>query len=198
MPAISRAYLLSRAELHAGRHLQPSSKWFKSISQMLCDILEEEYEGLSSLTDEGILHSHGSITIRRRKPRVVSQYVTFCRYMKENHSNFINLQAVWRHVKNKDWQTIFPKGVRLSSEILRGIYPQPERVDSPVSSPISSSPALRPHSPILSDISDNSIDSVHSPVNSSSPTTDSQQSASPIRSPPSASPSNCEPLNLSE
>jgi len=113
MTRVPRHFIASRARHHASRFLLPDTKWFKLLSLYLFETLEEEYNKFPSLfalskknkkTKEGE-NSEAAPTRRCRTSRQVSQYVLFCRHMKQHQPTVTNLQNVWKQVKKHKLET---------------------------------------------------------------------------------------------
>lgn len=96
--------LTSRVNFHIKKHfIESDSILYKSFHKFLHEVLTEEYKLIRSnvkLNKESVSNKSTRRSLRVRKQ---SEYVLFCRFMKEHHPEQKNLQTVWKSSGKKDW-----------------------------------------------------------------------------------------------
>lgn len=103
----------SRVRNYLSQHLYSTSQLFSPLSQILTGFItqEEEHPPITSQSDhDSTSHACPQIPARTRKVRSVSEYVNFCRYMREKRPGIKNLQSIWKDVKHTDWQSLYEYG----------------------------------------------------------------------------------------
>jgi hypothetical protein len=127
-------HLVDHAHYIATQNLKPKSRLFEPLTAFILSVLQENMlrNPYQSMTDESIMSRFG----RRRKSRKISQYVQFCRYMRENQPDLINLQEIWKTAKNEDWKKRFAKQSEesLSVDIVTDAIKEEQKSESDSSS----------------------------------------------------------------
>lgn len=110
MLSITKRLILARVHLHTQRLFKPGNSLEALFSKILLSILEEEYVYAQSLLEQvdSFSSTARAAVSRHRRSRKISDYVLFCRYMKQHHPEQTKLQSVWNKVRHSDWQTRFP------------------------------------------------------------------------------------------
>ncbi len=102
----SQSFIQSRAEEYLSQHVLVTSKLFVPLSHILTDILKHAlHTDASHITSS--CNGISTRPYRKRKVRVVSQYVEFCRYVRMRRPETKNLQSLWKGMKQTNWKEKF-------------------------------------------------------------------------------------------
>src|SRR5579862_4144750 len=94
MSAITKALIVARVRSHITKVCKSGNEFEKGLTKFLTTVIEEEYTYIQSILNKNNDTESNESLINSRKQRKVSEYVLFCRYMKENHPEQLRLQNV--------------------------------------------------------------------------------------------------------